>query len=204
LKQRDFSIERLDQLVDEFDAFERAYFENDADQQSVAEHAYPMLVDEQREERIRIPYTFAAVLGMTPDPELREEIARKEGHIPDDAPEWAIEDALGRVERARNWARRTGNAFDYELKRQEMPNVAFDEGTQTALDELAAFIEKDHGGDEIQQEIYDTAKRHDIEISDLFSAGYQLFFDDTEGPQLGPFLGKLDRDFVVARLRRER
>jgi lysyl-tRNA synthetase class 1 len=203
LKQRDFSIERLDQLVDEFDAFERAYFEDEADQHALAERAYPMLVDDPRDERIRIPHTFAAVLGMTPDEDLREEIARKEGHIPDDAPEWAVEDALGRVERARNWARRTGNAFDYELKRQELPDVDFDDATQTALDDLAAFIEAGHDGDEIQQEIYDTAKRHDIEISDLFSAGYQLFFDDTEGPQLGPFLGKLDQDFVVGRLRRE-
>jgi lysyl-tRNA synthetase class 1 len=206
LKQRDFSIERLDQLVDEFDAFERAYFgDGDAEtvDQEFAERAYPMVVDEPREDRIRIPYTFAAVLGMTPDVALREEIARKEGHIPEDAPEWAVEDALARVERARNWAKRTGNEFDYELKRQEMPAVEFDEDVEMALDELADFVAEGHEGERIQQEIYETAKRHDIEMSDLFGAGYQLFFDDTEGPQLGSFLGKLDQDFVVGRLRRE-
>ena len=206
LKQRDFSIERIDQLVDEFDEFERVYFgevETPERERNRAERAYPMVVEEVREQRVRIPYTFAAVLGMTDDPDLREEIARREGHIPDDAPEWAVEQALARVERARNWARRTGNEFDYELKRSALPDVSFDEATEQALDELADFVEEGHDGEAIQGEIYETAKRHDIEVADFFAAGYQLFFDDDEGPKLGPFLGKLDREFVVERLRRE-
>ncbi|PSQ47608.1 lysine--tRNA ligase [Halobacteriales archaeon SW_7_65_23] len=206
LKQRDFSIERIDQLVDEFDEFERVYFgevETPERERNRAERAYPMVVEGVREQRVRIPYTFAAVLGMTDDPDLREEIARREGHIPDDAPEWAVEQALARVERARNWARRTGNEFDYELKRSALPDVSFDEATEQALEELADFVEEGHDGEAIQGEIYETAKRHDIEVADFFAAGYQLFFDDDEGPKLGPFLGKLDREFVVERLRRE-
>jgi lysyl-tRNA synthetase class 1 len=206
LKQRDFSVETTDQLVDEFDRFERVYFgerEADAEERERAERAYPMVVDEPRAEGLRIPYTFAAVLGMTEDPAVREEIARKEGHIPEDAPEWAVEAALARVERAREWARRTGNAFDYELKRAERPDVDFDPETEQALDELAEFVAEGHDGETIQGEIYETAKRHDLDIGDFFSAGYRLFFDDDEGPQLGPFLAKLDRDFVVDRLRRE-
>jgi len=206
-KQRDFSIESVDRLVDEFDRFEAVYFGDveprDEAEAELAERAYPMVVDEPSEERVRIPYTFAAVLGMTEDPDLREQIARKEGHIPEDAPEWAIADALARVERARRWARHTGNEFDYELKRAEMPDVDFDAGMGAALDDLAEFVAAGHDGEEIQSEIYETAKRHDIEISDFFAAGYRLLFDDTEGPQLGTFMGKLDREFVVERLRRE-
>ncbi|MBV0925315.1 lysine--tRNA ligase [Halomicroarcula limicola] len=206
-KQRDFSVENVDQLVDEFDRFEALYFDEieprDEEEREVAERAYPMVVDDPREERVRIPYTFAAVLGMTDDPDLREQIARKEGHIPDDAPEWAVANALARVERARSWARRTSNEFDYELKRTELPATEFDSETEAALDELADFVAEGHDGEEIQGEIYETAKRHDIEIGDFFSAGYRLLFDDTEGPQLGPFISKLDREFVVERLRRE-
>jgi lysyl-tRNA synthetase class 1 len=206
LKQRDFSIERIDQLVDEFDEFERLYFgETDATEsrRAFTRRAYPMVVENPRDQRVRIPYTFAAVLGMTDDPDLREEIARREGHIPEDAPKWAVEEALARVERARAWARRTGNEFDYELKRAEMPDVAFEETTERALDELADFVAEGHDGEAIQGEIYETAKRHDVDVADFFAAGYQLFFDDEEGPKLGPFLGKLDRQFVVERLRRE-
>jgi lysyl-tRNA synthetase class 1 len=207
LRQRDFSIERLDQLVDEFDRFERTYFgEHDATEQSRAraERVYPMLVEGIREERVRIPYTFAAVLGMTDDPDLREEIARREGHIPDDAPDGAVEAALARVERARAWARRTGNEFDYELKRAELPDVSLGPDTEQALDELAAFVAEGHDGDAIQGEIFALAEAHDLDVGEFFGAGYRLFFDDTEGPKLGPFLARLDTAFVVDRLRRER
>jgi lysyl-tRNA synthetase class 1 len=242
-KARDFNVEHLDQLVDEFDAFERAYFgEADTDETDpeVAAAAYPPVVrptiaarfesdatpisdpetgsvpvadadheayddviDETFGDRVRLPYTFAAVLGMTDDPDLREEIARREGHVSEDAPEWAVEMALSRVSRAREWARRTGNEFDYELKRTEMPDVELDADTEAALDNLAAFVEDHDDPEAIQGEIYETAKRHDIDIGEFFSVGYRLFFDDDQGPKLGPFLAKLDREFVLARLRRE-
>ena len=207
LKQRDFSIQQLDQLVDEFDRFEKLHFEEREAEERERERAhrvYPMLVDEPRPERIRIPYTFAAVLGMTDDPSLREEIARREGHIPDDAPEWAVEEALARVERARRWARRTGNEFDYELKRSDLPEVEVDEATAEALEELADFVEEGHDGDAIQAEIFSIAERHDLDVGEFFSTGYRLLFDEDQGPKLGPFLAKLDREFVVDRLRRER
>lgn len=206
-KARDFSIERLDQLVDEFDRLEAIYFgeiEGSEDERAFAERVYPFVVDDPREERIRLPYTFAAVLGMTDDPDLREEIARREGHIPDDAPDWAVDGALERVEQARNWARRTGNEFDYELKRSEIPDHEFDADTEAALAELADFIEAGHDPEEIQGEIYETARRHDVDVGDFFAAGYRLFFDETQGPKLGSFLAKVDREFVVDRLRRER
>ncbi len=205
-KARDFDIGRLDLLVDEFDRFERIYFgeeEGDEKERALAERVYPMTVSEIRSERIRIPYTFAAILGMTDDPDLREKIARREGHIPDDAPDWAVENALVRVERAQAWAQRTGNEYDYDLKRTEMPEADIDTETATALDELADFIEEGHDGEEIQGEIYESAKRHDIDIGDFFSTGYRLFFDDEQGPKLGPFLSNLDREFVLRRLRRE-
>ncbi|WP_247002879.1 lysine--tRNA ligase [Halosolutus gelatinilyticus] len=206
-KARDFSIGRLDQLVDEFDRLEAVYFDEVAaseDETAFADRVYPLLVDEPGAERIRLPYTFAAVLGMTDDPELREEIARREGHVPDDAPEWAVEGALARVEKARNWARRTENEFDYELKRSEIPDHDFDDATAAALDELADFVAEGHGPEEIQGEIYETAKRHDVDIGAFFGAGYRLFFDEEQGPKLGPFLANVDRNFVVDRLRRER
>jgi lysyl-tRNA synthetase class 1 len=243
-KARDFSIEHLDQLVDEFDRFERIYYdqqEADETDETIAEAAYPPvvrpavaarfdedgdpvadpdpesvpvvdairraqaneLVDGRFRDRVRLPYTFAAVLGMTDDPDLREEIARRECHLPSEAPEWTVEFALARVRRAREWARRTGNEFDYELKRTEMPDVDLDPETEAALDELADFVEEGRDPDEIQGEIYETAKRHDLDIGEFFGVGYRLFFDDDEGPKLGPFLAKLDREFVLARLRRE-
>jgi len=207
LRQRDFSIKRLDQLVDEFDRFERSYTGTpgeDEPELEVPPELYPMVVDEVHAGRFRIPYTFAAVLGMTDDPDLREEIARREGHIPPEASERAIEEALGRVTHARAWASRTGNEFDYELKRAEMPDVTVDDDTAAALADLAEFVAAGHDGDAIQSRIFELAEEYELDVGEFFGAGYRLFFDDTEGPKLGPFLAKLDRGFVVDRLRRER
>jgi lysyl-tRNA synthetase class 1 len=243
-KARDFSVEHLEFLVNEFDEFEATYYGEfeadevadavadatyqavvrptvaarfdedgapvtDADRDSVPvgdldrRTAYADVVDETFVERVRLPYTFAAVLGMTEDVDLREEIARREGHVTDAAPEWAVDYALERVERAREWAHRTDNAYNYRLKRTEMPDVDLDPDTKAALDELADFVEDTDDPEAIQGEIYETAKRHDVDVGGFFATGYRLFFDDDEGPKLGPFLANLDREFVLQRLRRE-
>ncbi|WP_338729948.1 lysine--tRNA ligase [Haladaptatus sp. DJG-WS-42] len=203
-KARDFDVSRLNQLVDDFDRFEHIYFDRvtDEDLKPLADRVYPFLVDEVKEDRVRLPYTFAAVLGMTDDVELREEMARNEEHFTDETPDWAVEDALQRVEKARNWAERLDNEYNYRLQ-VELPETAFDDATQAALSDLAAFVEAGHDGEEIQGEIYETAKRHDVGVGDFFTAGYRLFFDAEQGPRLGTFLGELDREFVVTRLRRE-
>jgi lysyl-tRNA synthetase class 1 len=214
-KARDFDVERLDQLVDGFDRFERAYFGAVDDERlsRFAERAYPFVMADPdadgegpfggvRARRVRLPYTFAAVLGMVDDEAVRERMARNEGHIPEDAPQWAVEEALDRVEKARNWAERTGNEYDYRLQ-LERPDVGFDDATAAALDDLAEFVAAGHDGEAIQGEMYEVARRHDVDVGDFFGAGYRLFFDRTDGPRLGEFLGQLDREFVVARLRRE-
>ena len=203
-RARDLDLSTLDQLVDDFDRFERAYF-GDVDDESIsafAERAYPYVVSEVRDDRIRLPYTFAAVLGMTDDRDLRVEMARNEGYIDDDTPEWAIEAALERVDRARRWAERLDNAYNYRLQ-ETLPDVDFGDDVAAALDDLAGFVAAGNDGEAIQGEMYETARRHGVEVSEFFEAGYLLFFDQPQGPRLGEFLGELDSEFVVRRLRRE-
>jgi lysyl-tRNA synthetase class 1 len=203
-RAKDFDIERIDLLVDEFDRFERVFFGEEADEdlKPLADRAYPFVVDEIRRERVRLPYTFAAVLGMTDDHDLRVRMARNQGFVDDGTPEWAIEAAMKRVERARTWAKRMDNAYNYRLQ-ADLPTVDFDADVRAALDDLAAFVAAGHGGEEIQSRMYETARDHGVEVGDFFTAGYRLFFDDTEGPRLGEFLGELDESFVVQRLRRD-
>ncbi|REA02293.1 lysine--tRNA ligase [Haloferax sp. Atlit-6N] len=203
-KARDLDLTRLDQLVDDFDRFERAYF-GEVDDESLtrfAERAYPFVVDEVREDRVRLPYTFAAVLGMTDDEDLRVKMARNEGFFDEDTPDEVVDEALARVERARRWAEKMDNQYNYRLQ-VDLPEFDFEPAVEAALDDLADFVAEGHDGEAIQGEIYETARRHDIEMGDFFAAGYRLFFDAEQGPRLGEFLGELERDFVVTRLRRE-
>ena len=203
-KQRDFDVSRLDRLVDEFDRFERAYFgDGDPDDRELAERAYPMVAFNIDSQPLRIPYTFAAVLGMTDDRDLRVQMARRSGHLPEDADDVAIDAALERVERARAWAVRTDNEFNYRLA-ETLPETEFDADTTAALDDLASFIDSESpDSDALQEEIYETARRNDVAVGEFFTAGYRLFLDESEGPRLGPFLAAMDEAFVVRRLRRE-
>jgi lysyl-tRNA synthetase class 1 len=208
-KQRDFDVENLDRLVDEFDRFEAAYYGAvndgiDEAERRRAERGYPMVVDEVPDAQpVRIPFSFAAVLGMTDNRQLRIRMAERSGHLPADADEETVDAALRRVEKARNWAVRTDNAFNYRLA-EALPEVSVDGATATALNELAAFVETESPDEEtLQGEIYETARDNDVPVGDLFEAGYRLFLDETEGPRLGPFLSALDEQFVVRRLRRE-
>ena len=205
-KQRDFDVGAVDRLVDEFDRFEAAYFgavDVDGLEAERAERAYPMVVEEVPDERpVRVPYRFAAVLGMTDNRELRLQMARRSGHVPADAAEADVERALARVEKARAWARRTDNEFNYRLA-EELPDVEFDADTEAALEDLADFVAAEAPDAEtLQGEIYETAKRNDVDVGTLFEAGYRLFLAETEGPRLGPFLAPMDTEFVVRRLRR--
>jgi lysyl-tRNA synthetase class 1 len=205
-RARDFDVHRLDQLVDEFDRFEAIYFgevEATDRERALAERAYPMCVGDVREDRVRIPYTFAAVLGMTDDADLRTTMARRSGHLPGDAPEWAVADALARVENARTWAVRTDNEYNYRLA-EELPDVTVTDAEAAALDALADDVEREApDGDALQELIYEAARGAGVEVGDFFSRGYRLFLDEEQGPRLGPFLAALDRTFVVRRLRRE-
>jgi lysyl-tRNA synthetase class 1 len=239
-KQRDFSVAKLDRLVDEFDRAEATYFEEtDAEEEprERAGRAYPMArfdpgglaesvaagdapgaaeadldapddpyalreryLEEVYRDRERVPYRFAAVLGMTDDDALREAMARRSGHIAEDAPAWAVSEALDRVEQARTWAVRTDNEYNYRLA-EELPAAEVTENEAAALEDLADAIE--NGTEDVQGAVYESARGHDVDVGEFFTLGYRLFLDEEQGPRLGPFLDALDTGFVVRRLRRE-
>ncbi|MDY6764937.1 MAG: lysine--tRNA ligase [Halobacteria archaeon] len=202
-KQRDFSLEGLEHLVNEFDRIESIHLgkQEPADEKEklYAQRVYPMLVSEVRD-RVRVPYTFAAMVGVAKDTDAITSVLQRSGHLPQDPTEQQVEDALRRVELARNWARRLDNQY-YVKVLEDPPEIEFDPETREGFEELADFIEEGHSAEEIQSKIFETARERDIDVGDFFSAGYRLFLGQDSGPKLGPLLAALDRDFVVERLR---
>ena len=204
-RARDLQVGRLDQLVDAFDRFESAYFEpiGDAAVDAFAASAYPHVVEAVDPGVIRLPYTFAAVLGMTDDLELRREMARSQGYFDESTDPARIERAMHRVEHARHWAQRMGNAYDYRLQ-PNLPTVQLDPAVTDALTAVAEVVDEGADGEAIQTALYDAARGNGVEVSAVFAAGYRLFFGQPQGPRLGEFLGELDAEFVAARLRQQR
>ena len=215
-KQRDLDLEKIDTLVDEFDEFERAYYKENVQKtaQVVPTEIYPIIIretvkkwigKEDLEEfklRRRIPYRFAAVLGMTNDSDLQIDMATRQKLIDLEMPEWVTFLAIERVQKGRKWAEVHQNEYNYHIF-GEIPDIEINEKVERALEELACFVEEGHDGAEIQEKIYEIAKSNGIELGQFFKVNYKLLFSQDRGPRLGPLLASLDQEFIAKRLRRE-
>lgn len=204
-KQRDLSLADVHHLVNDFDRVEDARYGReqpaDATERLFAERVYDDLVTHPDDhEPVRPPYTFAAMVGVASSDEARLDALRRSGHLPEDATEPQRQDALRRVELARNWALDYDNEYAFRVL-DDAPDTEFDDATCAAFDELADVVDSGSSPDEIQNAVFEAAREHNLDVGGFFADGYRLFLGQDSGPKLGPLLAALDRDFVVERLR---
>lgn len=206
MKQKNLEVKNINFLVDNFDRFERVYYGEveaaDPEEKALADRVYPMLKIPRR--KIRIPYTFAAMVSVSRNDEHILRTLRKTGHLPSDATPEQEQDALIRVHKAGRWAHRYApDEYNIEIKDAlEVPADITPE-EKDALRELAGYVEARHTEEETQYEIFEVAKRRGIKPARLFKAAYTLLLGKPRGPKLGPFLLALDTEFVAKRLRLE-
>jgi len=206
MKQKNLDVKNINFIVDAFDRFERIYYDEaetpDAEEKELAKRVYPMLPVGRR--KVRIPYTFAAMVSVSRNDEHILRTLKKTGHLPQDATELQEKDALTRVYKAGYWAHHYG-PDEYKIQVKESLEVPADMDPleKEALAELANYIEARHTEEETQYEIFEMAKRRGIKPGKLFKTAYTLLLGKPRGPKLGPFVLALDTDFVTKRLRLE-
>ncbi len=218
-KQRDFTPSEIHHLVNEFDRVEdvRRGDEEPADpeERQTAERVYPDVAEaaavggrsplspedlDVDDPPRRPPYTFAAMVGVAEDEDARVDALRRSNHLPEDARDVDRRASLHRVSVARRWARDWENQYDVRVQ-DTKPEVSFDDATKAAFGDLADVVEAGGSAEEIQNEVFEAARRHDLDVGGFFGDGYTLFLGEDSGPKLGPLLAALDREFVVERLR---
>lgn len=204
MKQKNLDLKNLNFLVDNFDRFERIYFEGaDGEEAELAKRVYQMCVSEIKR-HIRIPYTFAAMASSSQNEEHILRILRKTGHLPMNAGKDKEHEALARVSRARNWAKQFApDEYRFELQQELRLEQPVDEKMRKALIELADYLLQDRKEDEVQNAIFEIARREEIKPADFFKTVYQLLLGKPRGPRLGPFLNAVDEALVQRRLRLE-
>ena len=204
MKQKNLDVKNINFIVDAFDRFERIHYDEvetpDPEEKETAKRVYPMLPIGRR--KVRIPYTFAAMVSVSKNDEHIIRTLKKTGHLPQDATREQEQDALTRVYKAGTWAHKYGPE-EYNVTIAEKLEVPpdIDAAEKEALSELADYIEAKHTEEETQYEIFEMAKRRGIKPGKLFKTAYLLLLGKPRGPKLGPFLLALDTDFVVKRLR---
>ena len=206
MKQKNLEVKNINFLVDSFDRFEKIYYDEietaDPEEKELAKRIYPMLHIGRR--KVRIPYTFAAMVSVSRNDEHILNTLKKTGHLPADATKEQEQDALTRVYKAGVWAHKFGpEEYNIEIKDSLEVPADMEPVEKEALAELADYIVAKHTEEETQYEIFELAKRHDIKTAKLFKTAYTLLLGKPRGPKLGPFLLALDTDFVVKRLRLE-
>ncbi len=211
----DIHPERIPEMVDEFDKFERIYYgleDVSGEQKEFANLLYPLcLAGEVPEKHIpKLPFKFAIItsqleniLGSKTTQERCEQVLKKQFGLQDISSE-ASELIPIRLSRARAWALEYGTERD----RVEVPAAVPDEIVNTLSDKdrefLAKVIEVLKGppleDEDLQGKIFESARLAGVKDKRAFIVLYRILISRKSGPRLGGFLNLLGNEWVLERI----
>lgn len=198
MMQRNIDLKNLHLLVEEFDRFEESFFKGGSEE---AARIYPAIVGKVPAKKpLRVSYLLASyVVQFYPVEEAYRSLVRA-GVVKEEACEEDRERVLRRLRLAGNWLSTFADASKYVLKREpvEVDLSGFKHALKELVEELSSL--KEFNGEEIQNIIYSTARRHGIPSSSFFEKLYMVFTGRGSGPRLGYLLATLGREHVVTRL----
>ncbi len=92
-----------------------------------------------------------------------------------------------------------GNYAD-EFDQQEKVDIQIDEITKKALKELSVVLASEDEPEDLQNTIYQIAKKNNVQPKDFFKILYQIILSTTRGPKIGPFIADIGRKKVAQTL----
>ncbi|WP_457753523.1 lysine--tRNA ligase [Thermococcus sp.] len=199
-------------LYDEFDKVERIYFglekAKNEEEEIELKRTYELSMPKIPERLVaQAPFRFLVVLVQMPhlDEDKIIEILKKQGHVPQNLTEEDAERIKLRIMLAKNWVSKYApDTVKFSIL-QELPRIEISEEIKEALNEVAIWLEsrEEFSVDELNNIIFDAAKKRNIPSKQWFKILYRLFIGKDRGPRLASFLASLDKHFVVKRLRLE-
>jgi lysyl-tRNA synthetase class 1 len=211
----DLQPERIPDMVDEFDRFERAYYgleETTEERGEYVQLLYPLcLAGDVPEEYIpKLPFKFAIItsqmediLGFTTILERCEQVLKKQYGLGTVPPE-AKEIIPIRLHRARTWAYEYGTERDKVEVSKSVPNAIIDTLTENDREFLQKFSEVLKGepldDEDLQSKIFETARSVGLKDKRAFVVLYRVLISRKSGPRLGGFLNLLGNEWVLNRI----
>ena len=89
-----------------------------------------------------------------------------------------------------------GNYAD-EFDQREKMDIQIDELTKRALKELAEILGAKDEPEDLQNVIYQIAKKNNVQPKDFFKILYQIILSTSRGPKIGPFIADIGRKKVA-------
>jgi lysyl-tRNA synthetase class 1 len=198
-------------LVDEYDATEKIYFEGSPDEKSkriekieedlgrTYELSQPFSLPTKLP--LQIPYRhLVSVVQLKDDYEGVLGILKRTEHF-ETLDEKDKDHLKQRVECVKFWL---DNFAPEKVKfsiAKEIPKITLELDHRKYLEELSTKLSQNEWTpDVIHNTIYDLAQDQGLKSKTAFQLVYQAILNQKHGPRLGYFLSSLDRDFVVDRL----
>jgi lysyl-tRNA synthetase class 1 len=211
----DIHPERLPDLIDEYDRFERLYYEMEQGEdknREIVNLLYPLTqTGTPTEEYIpKLPFKFA-VLTSQLDTLLGDDVIMqrciqvlKKQFGLEKISEEVKNQIQTRLLRARTWAETYGTKRD----RIEISEIVPDKIKATLtnddkqfLSEICKLLESEELDDEvIQSKVFELARAVGIKPKRAFIVLYRIIISRKFGPRLGPFINLLGRDWILQRI----
>ncbi|MBN2228188.1 MAG: lysine--tRNA ligase, partial [Candidatus Thorarchaeota archaeon] len=207
--------DRIPDMVDEFDRFERIYFgleDVDADQKELAHILYPLSATRPLTDGYipKLPFKFAvltsqleAVIGKEAMIERSKNVLMKL-HDLERIDDKILEEIEKRLNRARGWVEMYGSEQDKVKIPETVPSEIKATFTESDKNFITSFVEALRSGDmdddAIQAAAFESARDVGIKEKRAFLILYRVLISQKYGPRLGPFINLLGREWVASRL----
>jgi lysyl-tRNA synthetase class 1 len=211
----DIHPERLPDLIDEYDRFERLYYDIEQggdENREIVNLLYPLTLAGPPSKYYvpKLPYKFAVLtsqldklLGNDVVMERCVQVLKKLYRLETISDE-AKNLISTRLSRARTWAEEYGSQRD----RIEVSETVPDEIKSTLTDddkrfltEIYKILETEYLDDEeIQTKVFEVARDIGIKDKRAFIVLYRIILSRKSGPRLGPFINLLGRDWILERI----
>ncbi|MGQ4833404.1 MAG: lysine--tRNA ligase [Candidatus Asgardarchaeia archaeon] len=219
MKSISIKPEYLPQLIDEFEKFEKIYFneiEADEENKKLANFLYPLVMPNEVKRRpLRLPFRFAIIMAQLEELMGEEKILEKSYEVlekiygtqkvarGDKELEKEIKKLLTL---AKNWVRRYGpEQYKIEIK-EDLEDVKH-KLTKAQLEGLRRLIVILKGrrlsAEEIQATVFEIGRNTpELTVKKMFEAVYQVLLNKKYGPRLGPLIEILGQEWTVKRIER--
>ncbi|MEM4703307.1 MAG: lysine--tRNA ligase [Candidatus Pacearchaeota archaeon] len=87
----------------------------------------------------------------------------------------------------KNWLEKYAKE-DYKFELQEEPKVILKENEKKAIKDLAEFLKEKIKEEELSQELYNIAKKNNLQVPEFFKTCYKVLVNKEHGPRLAPFI----------------
>ncbi len=194
-------------LTDRYDEAERCYYGSSSitekrTEQLKRQYVLAQIKELQKERPMQFSYSMAVMLVQAvPNKSIASisKLLRSMGALEKELTEEDEKRISLRLQLAEDWLNKYA-PDDIKIKiNEEAPEqfvVQLSEEERKAVSGVRKELDKDQTETELQSQIYEIARKNDVEPKTLFRILYQLIISKEQGPKLAPFIIALGRDRV--------